>query len=341
MDFLNTSSNSYPIYAEIYYKLVNPLIDLCGLACNIWIILVLIFGKVKISNTTKLYYLIIGVSDLVNVANNFIWNDICIGFWLLSNGKFRYCFDSLTDLTCMIMNLSFYLSEIVSDYSLVSLTIERLIAVCAPFMAKSILTKKFRFYLLFFLVGPFCILYSILIAFSSQRIPIDAIHYGMNDMACIINYNNMAGLIFNISMPIIVLTIHSIFDLFASFILFYKVYLSSKNSDLISKSKADSKDVTATLVLIMLCTITLVIFGTTLAIYIAAVIFEYFLSVPEDVSYHVSILSNIFLSALTIPHSTNFFVYLVFIPSFRYYALCKLLNFTRHPETKPSTSNQS
>ena len=322
MKIENTSSNvnSFPNYANFFNQFIHPIIVLFGIAGNIWILFTLIFGRVKISKTTNFYYLILGFSDLCIVTNTFVWGDICDGLWLWTNGKFYFCFDSLSDLSCIIMNLWYYLSEIISNYSLVALSIERLIAVCYPLRAKSILTREFTFYLLIFLLAPFLLLYSLLIPFSSRIIP----YIETGTFVCHIDYNSIFGKIFNFSMPIIVLGLHTIIDFIISFVLFFKLYLSRRNSDLISKDQKMSKELIATLVLLMLCMCTMVIYGLTFICYIGTAIFDYFPIVSEQVSDHAHVLRHMFLSLTALPHSNNILIYLALIPSFRHSAFCKL-----------------
>ena len=339
MDSLNISIKTYnPVYQEIYFKIINPLIDFCGISGNIWILFTLIFGSVKISKTTKFYYLLIGVSDLLNVANHFFWADICVGLLLWKIPNLYYSFVVSSDGACIFLNLWYYLTDIVSDYSLVALSIERFIAVCLPFMAKSILTKKFRFFLLFVLLVPFMILFSILIPLSARVIP-----YAREDVtyACHFDYGSIFGKIFNFSMPIIVLGLHTVIDLIVSLILFFKLYLSKRNPDLNSKSQKGTKDLTATIVLIMLCTCTMVIYGITFLLYIATAIFEYFLEVPEEFSYHIYAFMHIFLALTALPHSVNIFIYITVIPSFRYYAFCKMSKHRGGPITTASSCKDS
>ena len=321
MDLENISfENSVPFYANVGFQFLYPLVDICGILGNSWILFTLMFGKVKISKTTKLYYLIIGISDLFIVTNNFVWCDICDSLLLWTNGNLGYCWDTVSITSCIIFNLWYYLAETTSNYSLVALSIERLIAVCYPLKAKSILTRKFTLYLLFFLVVPLLVLFSVLILFSSRIIP----YLNTSDYVCHIDYENIFGMMFNFCMPVIVLGLHTFIDLIVSFVLFFKLYLARRKSHLISKSQQSSAELTATLVLIMLCTCTMIIYGITLFIYIATVIFDYFLRVAEEISLHFSTLMHLSLALTPLPHSINIFIYLAFIPSFRHSAFCKL-----------------
>ena len=117
---------------------------------------------------------------------------------------------------------------------LLALNIERLIAAFSTFNAKSILPTKFRFFLLFFLLVPFILLYSIIIPFSARVIP-----YAREDVryACHFDYGSIFGKIFKFSILKIVFGLHAVLGLIVSIILFFKLYLSKRNSYLNSKSK--------------------------------------------------------------------------------------------------------
>ena len=309
-----------PFYTRFFTGFLHPFISLCGISGNIWILFTLIFGRVKISKRTKFYYLIIGVGDLCNVINSSVWGDICDGLGQWTNQNFYYCFDAKSNLSCIFMNLWYYLSEIVSNYSLVALSIERLVAVCYPLKAKSILTRKFTCYLLIFLLAPFLLLYSILLPLSSRVIP----YLNTENFICHIDYDSIFGKIFNFSMPIIVLGLHTIIDFIVSFILFFKLYFSRRNSELTSTFQKSSKELRATLVLIMLCTCTMIIYGITFVLYLATAIFDYFQIVSEEVSFYTYILMYMFQALTSATHSYNIIIYIAFIPSFRHSAFCNL-----------------
>ena len=316
-----TEENSEPFYTVVSFQFIIPFFEICGIVGNSWILLTLIFGNVKISKTTKLYYLIIGIGDLILVANIFVWVVLCGGLLIWTNGKLGFCWDTVSLFACWGFNLSFYWAEIVSDYALMALSIERFIAVCYPLKAKSILTKKFSFYLLFFLIVPLLVFYSFLILFGSRIVK----SYVLHDSVCSFDYQTIFGLAFRASMPIIILGLHTIVDFIVTCALFTKLYISRRKSELTSTSQKGTKELTATVVLITLCTCTMVIYGMALVVYLISTIIK-FVSVSEQFYVHIHKITITLLSLTPVPHSINIFIYLAFIPSFRHSAFCKLYN---------------
>ena len=322
----NTSSVSIyeknvPLYMIIFSQFVNPVFTFCGIIGNSWILYTLLFQNVRISKTTKLYYCIIGVGDLSFETAGLMWGVVCDSLWIWSGGTLSFCFDSLSLLSCTVIRLWYYLSDLVSNYSLVALSIERLIAVCWPLHAKSILTRKVTFLLLFSLLIPAFVYYTIIISFSSSVVP----HKRVVPYSCRVNDYNIFGYLFNVSMPIVISGIHTIVEFFVSLMIFIKLYFAQNksHSELNSQVKTRSKDLSATLTLLSLCIINILIYGTCLVSYSISLISSYFIKVSAEFYSTIYAIFLIFLSSLSFSHGVNIFVYLILIPSFRESALCK------------------
>ena len=321
-----SSANDYsiPEYSIIYNKFIHPFFDILGIIGNVWILFTLGLGNVRISRTTKLYYIIIGVSDLSIITCSFIWLELCDALWIWTKGEIYFCIDILSLFTCIVMNLWYYLSEFVSNYTLVALSLERLIAICWPLRAKAILTKAFTIYLLIFLNVSGCLFYLILMPFSSAIIPVmRVVSYG-----CYIDDYNLFGIIFNISMPIIILGLHTLVDLAVSVTLFIKLYIFRSNVDPSINLKQGSKEISSTLTLLTLCLVTLVIYGVSLVSYVLTLSHIYLKIVSAEFAAIANIIYILFASSTNIPHGLNILVYLTFIPSFRQAAFCKLYEMT-------------
>ena len=299
---------------------LHPPITIFGIIMNTWTTLTLISGKVKISPTTRIYYLVISIADLNIVVCSFFVIVTCESVAAWTNGRASFCPNIMSLFTCIIMLLWIILAEFVSNYALVALSIERLIAVYWPLRAKVILTKKFTYYLLFFILGPVSLYTAILISFGAVIVPTPG---PLSPSSCSIDNNRIFGYLFNISIPVIYLGIHTIVDLIVSLMLFFKVYLHHK-PDLNKKSRKSSKELSATLTLIFLCIITLIVYGTSLVAFVTTLIFQYFVTVPIELS---TLMFQIFMRLMTfttVPHSLNIFVYFALIPTFRQVALCGL-----------------
>ena len=299
---------------------LHPSITIFGIIMNTWTTLTLISGKVKISPTTRIYYLLISIADLNIVVCNFFIIVTCESVAGLTNGRAYFCPNIMSLFTCIIILLWIILAEFVSNYALVALSIVRLIAFYWPLRAKVILTKKFTYYLLFIILGPVSLYTTILISFGAV---IDPTPGPISQTSCFIDNNRIFGYLFNLSYPVIYLGIHTIVDLIVSLMLFFKVY-THKQPDLNKHSKKSSKELSATLTLIFLCIITLIVYGTSLVAFVATLIFQYFVAVPIELSTLIFQIFIRFVAASTVPHSLNIFVYFALIPTFRQVALCGL-----------------
>ena len=333
-DTLVLSEFHIPIYSLVFAQFFHPLVDLFGIIGNIWILVTLAFGRVSISHATKFYYSIIGLSDLSIVLCNFLWTDLCDALWIWTEGKTYFCFDILSLFSCIITNLWGFLSELVSNYALVALSIERLIAVCFPFRAKSILNRKFTLYLLLILIGPSFLLYSVVIPLSSAITP----YIRVIPFICYFDYSTIFGIIFKVSMPIIILGIHTIVDLIVSLIIFFKLYFINKNSALISKPKTTSKELSATLTLLFLCAINIIIYGICLVSYVATVVFSYWVHVSDEILSFSYTIFYMFITSTALPHSINILVYLALIPPFRRAAFCNFFS-SKNKQQSISSAN--
>ena len=327
-----------PSYSMIHFQFIHPFFSIFGIIGNIWILFTLGLGKVPISTTTKFYYLLIGVGDLSLIICHFFWAGLCDTLWIWSKGKFFLCLDIFSPFSCVIMRLWYYLSEFLSNYTLVAFSIERLIAVCWPFRAKTMLTKTFTIYLLLFLNVPGFLFYLIVIPFGSAIIPITRVV----SFTCHSNYYNIFGLLFNISMSIIILGLHTLVDLVVSIILFLKLYIFRKNVDSSLNFKQGSKEISATLTLLMLCLITFIIYGTCLMAYLVTLTYSYFKIFSDELVSIGYVIFALFISSTNIPHSLNILIYLTLIPSFRHSAFCKLYKMIYfHSSTLTATTHRN
>ena len=319
---ISKTENSNPIYYVIFYQFVHPVFILCGITGNIWILVTMGLRSVRISSKTKLYYFIIGLSDLSIVCCNLMWGDLCDSLYIWTAGNFFFCFESVSDNTCKVIRVWYYLSDIISNYALVALSIERFVAVFWPLQAKYLLTNKLTFFLLFSLIVPCSLFYIIVIPLGSSITPT----FRAASNSCSADNNSIFGYIFNVSMPIVILGIHTIVDLIISILIFYQLYFSRSNKleELSSNSKmVNTKEISATLTLICLCLINTVIYGTCLIAYMTTVILSYYIIVPASVFYFFLTIFILSVSSTPFPHSINVFIYLILIPSFREVALCR------------------
>ena len=317
---ISKNKDETPDYGFFYTKFIHPLISILGIVENTWILITFAAGTVQISKKTKIYYWIIGICDLNIACFNFVWLDLCDVFYHWSQGSFYFCFDIISDLSCTITFLWRTEAIHITNYTLVGLSIERLTAIFWPLQAKSILTMNVTLWLLIFLNLPASILYTVNIILAAS---VKHIAKGrFMEFICLIDEFTTSGVLHNISVVIFSFFFHTIIDLVVVSIICFKLHISQRNRNLLSKGKQSSKEVESTLTLLFLCIINLLMYGSCLILTLISLLKSWIIML-DAILFHVTIIFTLLISSITVPHSLNIFVYAAFIPSFRRAALCK------------------
>ncbi len=114
-------SRGAPWYLMLQYTVIQPGSVVIGIIGNLWLLWVFLFKEINISKITKFYYIIIGVADLFGCIKNLFWDVLCDSFWIYTNGSIYFCIDIFSQLGCITANMSFFLTEIISNYCLSAL----------------------------------------------------------------------------------------------------------------------------------------------------------------------------------------------------------------------------
>lgn len=318
-------SSGYPIYLTIAYTVIQPACVLLGLVGNFWILCVLLcrWREVRMSLSIKLYYGAIAVGDLLTCIRHLLWNVLCVSLALYSSDHVYFCFDVLSDFSCVILNIFAFNSEVLANYSLVGLSIERFIAVCLPLHAHALLSPKWTLFILSLLIVPFCVYFTILIPFAAQIFPTVRV----TGLICEWN-SGISGTIYSFSLIVILDAVHAIAVLVLSLSIFARIQQQSHNRRALAVGSGNDGNLqsrsgsSATLTMIALAIVTVVTYGLD-SVSVIANTLSYYL---PGASLHFQLISLqiflFFVLCTVIPHCVNFFIYLVFIPSFRRASFC-------------------
>ena len=297
--------------------------------------MVYIRKDVNISKVAKLYYVILAFADWMVCMKNFLWDVLCDTLWILTDGKYSFCIDTLSNVSCIVMNLWYYFSENISVYTLASLSIERLIAVSFPLKAKLILDLKFTLSVLSILIGPQCLYYLVAIPLVSKVVsPFPRV----NGALCFLATGTLLGDITGIINIVYLATIHVIINLIATLVVIMKLKaMRNQRSELqgpaSSQSKRAIKEKQTTMTMLGVAITNLFLYGTYFLARFAVLGSKLF---PKLDGVFLKFLNQFLLFAVLntiIPHFTNIFIYLILLPAFRRAALC-------HPITAKYSSSQ-
>ena len=311
-------------FAAIFIQPVGVLIGMVG---NIWILITLLTTNVQISTIPKLYYIFLASADFIICVKNLFYNVLCDTLFIISNGKYSFCFDSLSQLTCVLMASLYHVSENAGNYAVAAFSIERMIAVMFPLKASYLLGKKFTTVLLLLFILPECLYFLIVIPFIKKLKVLES--RPSWKMCSQEPPRDFLAFSFQILQFIYILTLHVLINLSATLLMTVKLNSTRKQRRLLfqNESKArqmnDVKENRCTKILISMALLNLLINGLVLSSRLAILATQIFPKVEKG----IFILFNgflVFTVMLTIiPHCSNIFIYLILIPSFRKAALCK------------------
>ena len=310
-----------PFYLLLQYLFIQPISVLVGAVGNSWILAAFLFSNVNVSRISKLYYVLMAFSDLLVCTKNCVWDVLCDSLWIITGGQVAFCFDTLSQYSCIFINLWYYLSEIVSNYAVAALSIERMIAIMVPFTAKRILGTRFTWILLAILIAPESLYFLIVVPIVSKVVsPFPRV----NGALCFRETGNLLGYSIGVADIIIILTVHVIIDLIASIVVIIKLKkVRSKREEMCNRTtRKSSKETQAILTMLGLAISNLLLYGACFLARLGVLATEIFPSLGEKLG---NLLNGIFLFAVLstiIPHCLNFFIYLILLPSFRNAAFC-------------------
>ena len=315
-------SSSFPLYLTLAYTVIQPVCVGLGLLGNFWIFCVLLCRSrmVGMTFTIRLYYGTIAVGDFFNCLRHLLWNVLCVSAALYSSDRVYFCFDVLSNMTCVLIHLLYCYTEIVANYALVGLSIERFIAVCLPLYAHTLLSPKWTALILSLLIVPLAIYFTVLVPFAALIYPTVRV----TGLICEWNAG-LSGTIYSFSIIVILDAAHALAVLVLSLAIFARLrQMSLERSALTStdgvhggNTHQSRSGASATLTMIALAVVTVLTYGAN-SITVVANTLSYYLPGASAQYQLVSLQIFLFFILCTIiPHCINFFIYMVFIPSFR------------------------
>lgn len=284
-------------------------------------------STIGFSFSVRLYYVVIAIGDFFICIRHLLWNVLCVTLALYSSDRLYFCFDTLSDGSCIVVQYLYCYSEILANYSLVGLTFERFIAVCLPLRAHTLLSSRWTLAILTFLCVPFALYFTVLIPFSVAIVPFVRVTGHLCD-----SNSALAGTIFSFSSVFVLSSLHAFIVLVLSVFIFTRLRQQSRDRrSLTSYSTASvgkpalrtqTRSIAVTLTTISLATVTVINYG---AYSISIIVNTISKHLPGTTwQFHLTSLQiSLFLVLCSIiPHCVNIFVYMVFIPSFRRAILC-------------------
>ena len=133
----------------------DPIFIMIGLIGNAIIIIIMPRKEIKVGKSPRFYYISVAVADFINIFNSwFLWAFFKDSLYMWTDGKYSINIAISHIISCRTITTIWVFSEIYSDYSVLALSIERVIALFNPLKAKSILTRKIRFLILVVILMP-------------------------------------------------------------------------------------------------------------------------------------------------------------------------------------------
>lgn len=128
----------------------------CRLHCrNLLIVLIVPRAAVRVSRSAKLYYSVIAVADALELlVGTVLWSFLDDGLLLLTGNRFSLRIARYSHATCKLFYLLFELTESLSNYTIVSLALERCLIIFFPLRAKRFVRLRFSVMLIAMVVAP-------------------------------------------------------------------------------------------------------------------------------------------------------------------------------------------
>ena len=281
-------------------------------------------SSIHVTFTIKLYYWAIAIGDILACLKHLFWNVICITFALYSANRVYFCISVLSSTSCVLIQIFGCISETLSNYTVVGLTIERFIAVCLPLKAHSLLTSRWTIFILLMLTVPICIYFTALVPFSVLVYPamqVPGLSCGTNSGAL--------GTVYSFSIVVILCIVHAFAVLVLLLFIFVRLRQESNNRRALSAAsnthnKQTKIGTTVTLTMIALASLTILTYGLNSISNVINTILFYIPGVNLQFQTISSQILFFFRLSTIISHCANFFIYLAFIPSFKRAAFCFL-----------------
>ena len=299
----------------VYFAFI-PLTVL-GLIGNLPIIFFMPMKSVKLSSTMKFYYISIAIADFIDLLVNLLWIGLTDSLNVITNFQFSINIASQNDFNCKVFGSLWILSETYSNYSVIALSIERMVAIYLPYKSKLILNKKFTFFIYSITVFPVSVSLVVMGALIAKVAYIPGISSTGYDCS---SYNPSHPLFkfYEIAFPVGMFIIHEAVNFLLFVVILIGVFRSIKERN--NLMKQDSMKATYSKAINFAITVLLMIL-INYSVYLPTFFFEILYAIIRGTDAGVSvIIGNLytsFLSLLVLAHSVNIFVYYFRIPSFK------------------------
>ena len=272
--------------------------------------------SVKLSSTMKFYYISIAIADFIDLLVNLLWIGLTDSLNVITNFQFSINIASQNDFNCKVFGSLWILSETYSNYSVIALSIERMVAIYFPFKSKLILNKKFTFFIYSITVFPVSLALAVPGALIAKVAYIPGISSTGYDCS---SYNPSHPLFkyYEIAFPLGMFIIHEAVNFLLFVFILVGVFRSQKASNLI---KQDSMKATYSKAINFAITVLLMIlinYSVYLPTFFFEIVYDIIRRTGEGASVIIGNLYTAFLSLLVLAHSVNIFVYYFRIPSFK------------------------
>ena len=125
-----------------YIVYILPFVIIIGVLENIAVLFVFGWHSGGVSQTTRIYYIILAILDIISLLTYHLPQYTTWGLWFITNGKFSILIDASSDFVCALFNYLFYLSEGLANYYYLLFTIERLVAIRSPLLLKKYFSRS-------------------------------------------------------------------------------------------------------------------------------------------------------------------------------------------------------
>ena len=300
-------------YFILVFMFVIPIFVFLGIFSNIAILFTIFTGRAHWSKTSKFYYGFIAFGDLLVCCKTLLLRFLCESLWLYSGGSTYFCFDSFSDVTCKLLLTLNLVAEVISNNSLLAMSIERLVAMMNPLRARRILNKKFTLSSFILLIGLPSLTFVVLIPAASVVEPSDRI----TGYVCKILESKIFGKLVNAVIAVVfTLSLEASFVLNVIIVVKLRKAINIRISKLSVRRNSAVRGNLRTVICLTICVIHIILYQLGLIMFVAKSIIRNIDSISSEFKAYFY---NLFLSVTfmsIIPHSVNLFVYLILIPGY-------------------------
>ena len=296
-----------------------PAMIVLGVFNNIAILTLMKRAEINIGKKFKRYYTLIAFFDLSAIISiDLIESYLEDGLSLTTDGKFFISTKTYSAWSCKLISAWWVVSTTISNYTLAALCVERMVAICFPLRAKSLMTGKWR-------LGQWCLLIlpGFLLVLPMALYFHDVVQIAEDKFICSpANPTSPLFFVYAWSGCFLAFFFHGCIMLVCSLLITAKLILEgAKKSKLAINGKRNtSKEMHAALTVVILAILQCCsYFPTTVfcMIFCLAMGNIKFRQENPDSFAGIALAYDMVVVTFSVAHCWNFYLYLVRIPSFR------------------------